>query len=706
MSHQAYKDPYRCTAESSPRYSLVPDSEADVALFEEADEINHQSSDSQVEAEPDAPEQGTVRDKLLHLLKTKCCEYVVALVILGNAVVIGVETDYPEGRIAWRFLEDAFLIFFVLELTLKVFAHGLWFLNWENDDFEWNLLDAVIVSAGVTEVLVYMVVNSLGAGFATIFRLTRMARVLRILRIFKLFRKLHMLASGMHEAMKATFWVTLLLAAVLYIASIVLKRAIGFMQPGSIGLDMLHGKFGSIGSGMMTLFELSASPDLAEFGQWDVLHHYPALLLFFVFWIIFGSFGMIAMLTGVITESMFEKNQARMEEQHEERLAAQKLITVWCTEQFAKLKLEGRLNEVNEASVVDLKTVLPNFAALCKKHGIDSDGYALAECLDNMDDDMSGSISMSECIHGLLVFAEGTSPCSFIEIKHHLLSNKLTLAKNADNLKNITDTLNKNAAIMKGNADVVKGNSEVLATNADVLRSVLMRLDSLETTMWPVIQEVHLLSKDVHSHLIDGKASRFVSEFEASDGLSNDCEQGVLISRERFLKASKVPKSSAGVGGMEEKLQCVPASCNMGMASCESLAESAANLAAMTTRIDGMLVHFGRLRNQVQQFSAGRIRVNALSHAHHSVEAQASVNMGDQADSDFHAGLAKVIDAARSEVTAISHASAAMERASNLELVQQLQTLLRCQNVQPQQPPPWTACAASFPGSLPNGSNR
>lgn len=41
----------------------------------------------------------------------------------------------------------------------------------------------------------------------------------------------------------------------------------------------------------------------------------PIMLVFLVGFIIFGSFGMIALLTGVISETMFEKNALRQEEE-------------------------------------------------------------------------------------------------------------------------------------------------------------------------------------------------------------------------------------------------------------------------------------------------------------------------------------------------------------------------------------------------------
>merc|ERR1740130_1251066 len=73
---------------------------------------------------------------------------------------------------------------------------------------------------------------------------------------------------------------------------------------------------------MITLFTLMSSPNLPIYqDEIGLLEGRPSFTLFLIAFITFGSFGMLAMLTGVINESMFENNELRKDEkrmQHEE----------------------------------------------------------------------------------------------------------------------------------------------------------------------------------------------------------------------------------------------------------------------------------------------------------------------------------------------------------------------------------------------------
>merc|ERR550532_3762558 len=117
-----------------------------------------------------------------------------------------------------------------------------------------------------------------------------------------------------------------------------LARIYGAAPPEDPVHDILVARFGTVFGSMLTLFELMSSPDLTLYQP--VIHHHPSILPFLVAFIIFGSFGMIALLTGVISESMFEKNQARMEEERVER-------------EKKRSYFQGRCREIFEAMDVD-----------------------------------------------------------------------------------------------------------------------------------------------------------------------------------------------------------------------------------------------------------------------------------------------------------------------------------------------------------------
>merc|ERR1711879_838736 len=116
--------------------------------------------------------------------------------------------------------------------------------------------------------------------------------------------------------------------------------------------------YGDIFSALFTLFQLMMQPNLLEYQ--GMLSNRPILACFLVIFVIFGSFGMIALLTGVITEAMFEKNVLRLQEEQMERDSSRKYISNRCSNFFSVIKT----NEFGEASRKELVALLPRVAEM------------------------------------------------------------------------------------------------------------------------------------------------------------------------------------------------------------------------------------------------------------------------------------------------------------------------------------------------------
>ncbi|CAE7470401.1 SCN3A [Symbiodinium natans] len=157
-------------------------------------------------------------------------------------------------------------------------------------------------------------------------RVFSLLRILRIFRIFRVMRQLHILASSLFDAVQSVFWVSVICVLILYICAIVLTRLVGHPVDGDPLALVKQEYFGSLGSSMLTLFELMAFPNMARAGR--VYSGNPSLKTFLVIFVIFGAFMMAALaslasiLTGVITEGMVEKSRMRQEERRFERETA------------------------------------------------------------------------------------------------------------------------------------------------------------------------------------------------------------------------------------------------------------------------------------------------------------------------------------------------------------------------------------------------
>lgn len=334
----------------------------------------------------------------------------MAGVIVANAIVIGLETDNSEW-VGWNAVENLFLFVFAAELIGKMFVHQpCAYFDWQGADFSWNVFDFAIVSLGFTDItLSFLFGSGSGGGIATVFRIVRLLRILRIFRIVKFLKQLYMLAFGFALAAIAVFWVTFLMVFVLYVCSIILVKTVGHAPPEDPQAEFLHGKFGTILRSMLTLFELMSSPTLEEYEA--IMWERPCMAAFIIVFIIFGSFGMIALLTGVISESMFDKNNLRMEEERLERENMRKMLIRTCEALFDDLSSQCMTPSRAEGAFTwEVHELLPQIAALFESEGVDYAGEDLFQMLDIIDPDGSGAVTKEEFKFFIVQLAEGVRP--------------------------------------------------------------------------------------------------------------------------------------------------------------------------------------------------------------------------------------------------------------------------------------------------------
>jgi len=348
---------------------------------------------------------------------------------VANAVVIGFETDYP-GLSCWDPIENAFLIVFTLELAFRILCIGpVKFLSPMDPDFTWNVFDLGIVSLGLFDIFSSMVLNTGGNSFATVFRMLRLLRILRVFKILRFLKQLYMLAYGFVEAAQAIAWVTLLMGGLLYICAVVLVRTVGrpSADKASSGdqLSEEHefwaSRFGTIVASMRTLFELMSQPDLTPYH--DRLQNNIALTIFLVMFVIMGSFGMVALLTGVITEAMFEKNQARNEEERAER--DQKRLKL--AERLALLYDQAGLDAEQGSSWEEIEAITPLIEAVLQASEVEYKPEDLRP--EVLDKDGDGSITKSEFVNKVLSIVDSQRLPNIIEIFQEVSHVQATLER-------------------------------------------------------------------------------------------------------------------------------------------------------------------------------------------------------------------------------------------------------------------------------------
>lgn len=351
----------------------------------------------------------TWQDSLHRVLSASGCQMAVAAVIIANSVVIGAETNQPELQ-CWSVVEHTFLMLFVVEITLKMIAKPSGFWNLQDTDFFWNLFDFFVVAFGLVDYAVTYFSSSDGSSFATAFRIIRLARILRIFRLVRFLRQLYMLVFGFGMAAVAVFWVTVMMTLVLYVSSIVLVRTLGCVGEDDPNYEVLHEHFGSLSNAMLTLFTLMAVPDLDPYK--DVLITNPAFLVFCVLYTIFGSFGLIGLLTGVIMESMYEKNDVRREEGQKDAEEKQKELVSMLQDLFDQCPKMPN----GDLAIETVSELVPEITSQLRLQGYYLTPDDTKNLADVMDVDGNGSVSRSEFSEFIISVTEGVRPMMILKV--------------------------------------------------------------------------------------------------------------------------------------------------------------------------------------------------------------------------------------------------------------------------------------------------
>ncbi|CAE7832942.1 CACNA1E [Symbiodinium sp. CCMP2592] len=382
------------SADNLGQYRLVPD----VECAADKDAALQQKSCCQ----PDCWEE---------LLHSVGFNLFISTLIVANAVVIGLETD-NVGEV-WAVLEIAFLGIFSIELLLRIVVSGpTKFFAYANEDFSWNLFDFCVVIAGCFDVMFdFSPVRHEKGSFMTFLRIIRLLRVMRMIRLLRFLRDFHVLTFGFAAAAVAIRNVSLLMLAAIYVTSIVCVRLIiPFMQDNE-HQEFLNAHFGSLRKSMLSLFFLLSEPDLMPY--WEVLESDALLAAFLIAFVVFVSFGIVGLLTGLVCESMFDKNDAKIEQERAEAEEKRQRIIQGCEGIF-----ETIASAQGHASIDDIMQILPALGELCVEEGVPFAREDLVNTVNCMDTDGSGSIDKKEFCQSIVHLAEGLRPISIVELHY------------------------------------------------------------------------------------------------------------------------------------------------------------------------------------------------------------------------------------------------------------------------------------------------
>jgi voltage-gated sodium channel len=184
-------------------------------------------------------------------------------------------------------LDSLCLAVFVLEIALKLFAHG-----WRFFKSGWNIFDFVIVGIALVPAT---------QGFSVL----RALRILRVLRVISATPRLRRVVEGFITALPGMGSVFLLMALIFYIGAVMATKLFS---------DSFPEWFGDLGRSAYSLFQIMTLESWSMGIVRPVMEVFPWAWAFFVPFIMVTTFAVVNLLVGLIVNSM---QDAHAEESNE-----------------------------------------------------------------------------------------------------------------------------------------------------------------------------------------------------------------------------------------------------------------------------------------------------------------------------------------------------------------------------------------------------
>lgn len=326
------------TAAVSPRQSVSSlgdklQAKADLKSAVQADELQDSAGpdSSDEEASNDAGGGASAStsswkvDSVRSFIETPFWQGLVMTIICLNVILMAAEIAYPlpesekerEGDSEkWEPMENCFLAFFVVEICIRVCVYKCRFFT-DPEERWWNIFELAVVCIGVFDQwIVKMFMPSQKGGKAMItLRVFRVLRIFRSCRLVRHMPQLRRLIEGFRYSLQAVGWILILFLFIIFFSGIFVTSLIGHQSELWDGpteeeqedKDLIDECFSTLGKSMFTMFRFVTLDDWAAVTM-VVQKQMPYMAIFFTFYILITAFAVIALLTGVMADTVSRRS--------------------------------------------------------------------------------------------------------------------------------------------------------------------------------------------------------------------------------------------------------------------------------------------------------------------------------------------------------------------------------------------------------------
>ncbi len=255
-------------------------------------------------------------------------EYAIIAVIIGNAILLGMETSSDLNRRYGDLMHlgnNIALGIFIIEALMKMFALTPRPHRYFKDG--WNVFDFLII--------VFSLIPATG-NFAMI---ARLARLLRALRLISTIKELRLIVAALVRSIPSVGHVIMLMSIIVYIYAI-------------IGFQLFHehdpDNWRNLGTSILTLFNIITLEGWIEVMA-SAMALYSWAWIYFVSYVIIATFVVVNLFIAIIINNLDEAKSERLSELQQPASREEILQELRSTQESLR-RLERRLEAEEEQS--------------------------------------------------------------------------------------------------------------------------------------------------------------------------------------------------------------------------------------------------------------------------------------------------------------------------------------------------------------------
>lgn len=220
-----------------------------------------------------------MRARVGELVESNRFQFFIVGVIVVNAITLGAETSTvmrAEFGPVLSSIDRLALMIFVAELGARLYAFG-----WRFFRDPWNVFDFVIVAIAVIP----------AAGSLSVLRSLRILRALRLVAMVPSMRRV---VTALVRSIPGLVSLSGLLVLLVYVGGVIASNLFG---------DTGDARFSGLGPTLLTLFQLTTGDGWSDVMR-DLMEHKPYAWIFFLVYLLVGTFTMLNLFIAVVCSAM------------------------------------------------------------------------------------------------------------------------------------------------------------------------------------------------------------------------------------------------------------------------------------------------------------------------------------------------------------------------------------------------------------------